>query len=680
MAIRVYGIPQSLHSLVKEFHTKYSAQSKSDFVSDTTFLNYAHAISKGFLTINDLFSALKYNKIEQQFYDKIKQYSNNKTYLNRVLYECVYSRIMILERKESYNEALDLAYALLKTCEENKQDMQCADIEEEIGYIYYSFENFSKALVYFKKSHEVLLKTTHNASKIGGSYINLYAAYASMGDSITAIKYCFSALNFFKKIDHKEGMRVAYGNLAIYYQNINTDKALSYILQSMSLRNGSIDFLNPGLDENSLGNLYFRKAKLEKNPVKKKALLMEAETSFEKAKRIATLTKSKGTLKDCYRSLAVLEKERGDLVKAYDYINLYTIYKDSILKEENTGSSLKSALRYEFDKKEQKQKLLAEQNQAVKQSAFEKQKIQKNFFIIGFILVSIFAIFIFVGLRAKQKANKIIIEQKTEVQDQKMIIEQKQSQLLQSIHYAQSIQNNLLKSETDLQKIIPDSFIIFKPRDIVSGDFYWFTKTEAGDIIIAIGDCTGHGVPGALLSMIGITSLNEIVNFQKKHDPGDILKGLSVYMHTTFSKDRHSKIDGMDFSICKISAAKNKLYFAGVNQCLYAFNVGSGLLKIEPQVSSIDGIFDISGNDKIISKEIDVVAGTCFYVFSDGIIDQIGELTGKKYLSKRFEESLFSEKATSSVVAQKEVILSSLGEWQGNFKQIDDISVIGFKL
>jgi serine phosphatase RsbU (regulator of sigma subunit) len=304
-----------------------------------------------------------------------------------------------------------------------------------------------------------------------------------------------------------------------------------------------------------------------------------------------------------------------------------------------------------------------------------------NFFIIGFILASIFGIFVFRGFKAKQKAHKIITKQKKEVENQKLIIETKQSQLLQSIIYAQRIQGNLLKSEVELKSIIPESFIIFKPRDIVSGDFYWFTKTDNNDVIIVLGDCTGHGVPGALLSMIGITSLNEIVNHQKQYDPGDILNRLAIDVRDAFYKDNvQNKTDGMDFSVCKISRAENKLYFAGVNQSLYVFNEKTGLKKIEPQINSVNGIFDIGSGEKINPETVELNADSFFYLLTDGIIDQIGEKTGKKYLSKRFEESLFTENVNNNILMQKENIINSLALWQGNYKQIDDISLIGFKL
>jgi serine phosphatase RsbU (regulator of sigma subunit) len=675
-----FGQSKKLDSLIKDFHAKYSGRNNSDAREDTVFINYAHQLADEYLGINDLFGALKYSKIEGQFYEKIKDYSKDKVYLEKLLFRYVYSRITILERKENYHEALDLCFSLLKHYEGANQKVRTATLFDEIGYIYFTFKNIEKALFYYQKSNELLLKTD-DALGLGASYLNLYGAYAAMGDNITAIKYCYSALSCFKKIDYFPGMRASYGNLAMYYENINIDKAIANMELSLELKSDSIDMLNPGLDETTYARLLIKKARYEKNPSHKKEFLTKAEGFLERAQKIAKLLKNKTVLKEALGSLAELEKEKGNFEKAFNYSRLFANYKDSVLSDKDNNASASSMMKYEFDKKEQEQKLIAEKKEAIKQKELEKQKIQKYFFIIGFIIVSFFALFAFKSFKSKQKSHRIIFEQKSEVEKQKMIIENKQSQLLQSINYAQRIQDNLLKSETGLRNIFPDSFIIFKPRDIVSGDFYWFTKTAAGDVIVAIGDCTGHGVPGALLSMIGLTSLNEIVNHQKKYDPGDILNRLSIDVHDAFSKeDNKHKIDGMDFSVCKISPSKNKLSFAGVNQSLYYYNKATGLGKIEPQISSINGIFDISRDEKIKSEKIDLVPGTCFYLFSDGIIDQIGEKSGKKYLSKRFEESLFSDAAATDLSLQKQNILNALNDWQGGYKQIDDLTVLGFRV
>jgi len=671
------GQSRRVDSLVKIFQSKHSTANKNNLTSDTVFANYAHQICNEYINENELFAAIKYNKIEQLFYEKLKRSYNNTAYLNRIQYRCAYARISILERKEDYNEALDLSFALLQTLDTLIHKERILLIQDEIGYIYYLFGNLPKALFFYTQSCE-LAKKTGDLLSIGRGYTNLYGIYSAMGDNVSAIKYCFSALNCFKKINYKHGMRIAYGNLAQYYEYVSPDKALQYILLSKEISSNEIDYVNPAFDEKTLGGLYLKKASTEKNPAKRKEFLGLSEKNLTIALQTGHQLKNKAVIKESNNSLAMLENERGNFQKAYEYLRISNSYQDSLRGEENSKASTKSLLKYEFDKKEQQQQLLNDKKEAVKQKEVEKQSLLKNFFILGFVLVSVFAILLLRSFKAKQKANGIILKQKAAAENQKQIIETKQAQLLQSINYAQKIQDNLLKSEEDLQEIIKNSFIIFKPRDIVSGDFYWFTKTQTGDIIIALADCTGHGVPGALLSMIGITALNEIVSHQQVHDPVEILLRLSSDMHDAFSKEKNvAKMDGMDFSVCKISPSQNKLFFAGVNQGLYILN-NSQVFKIEPQVNSINGIFDINTNEKIKSTEINLESGISVYLFTDGIIDQIGEASGKKYLSARFEESLNNKPGNS--VSVKENIISSLNNWQGNYKQIDDITVIGITI
>jgi serine phosphatase RsbU (regulator of sigma subunit) len=600
-------------------------------------------------------------------------------YMNRVLFDCVLLRISILEKKESYNEALDLAFNLLKAFEsQGLQTERTAKIEEEIGYIYYLFGNYDKALSFYLKAIDVI-KTTDDLFKIGSVYNDLYGIYSAMGDKNTAIKYCFSALNCFKKVNHREGVRVAYGNLAMYYQDLNVDKALAYELQSLELRGDSVDLDNPGLDELTLGKLYQKKASTEKASAKKKEFIALSEQSFSKAYRIGKRLNDKSILKDYMEGMALLEKERSNYEKAFEYMRRFTLYKDSLIGEQNNSASINSLLKYEFNKKEREQQLLIEKREALKQKELEKQKIIKNVFIAGFIFAALFGVFVFGGFKNKQKAHRIISTQKNEVERQKKMVEDKQSQLLHSINYAQRIQNNLLKSENDLRAILPESFIIFKPRDIVSGDFYWFTKTAGNEIIIILGDCTGHGVPGALLSMIGITAINEIVNHQQITDPGEILQRLSVDIHDAFTKDENlAKTDGMDLSVCRISLSKKKLFFAGVNQSLFVCGK-SGIIKSEPQVNSVNGIFDIQPGQNINVLEFDISEGNSFYLFSDGVIDQMGELSGKKYLVKRLEDFILSH-ASENMHEQKESILKEINGWQGNHRQIDDMCMIGFRI
>jgi len=292
----------------------------------------------------------------------------------------------------------------------------------------------------------------------------------------------------------------------------------------------------------------------------------------------------------------------------------------------------------------------------------------------------ILAIFIFKSYHQKRKINNLISSQKLEVEKQKHSVEKNQKQIIDSINYAKRIQTSMLPSETILKKAFPQSFIMYKPKDIVSGDFYWFYSIPGtSESVIVLADCTGHGVPGAFLSMVGTTLLNEIVGHKNITDPASILKSLNSGLTSTLvSKKEETHSDGMEISILKIDNASHKLFFAGANQTVYIVHENQ-VEKIEPQVYSIDGAFDLEGNLEFTSIKKDLKHSTSIFISTDGYADQMGEATRKKFLSSRFEK-LLAEIHTLSADEQLVQLEQNFSSWKGNQKQVDDILVIGIKI
>ena len=270
-------------------------------------------------------------------------------------------------------------------------------------------------------------------------------------------------------------------------------------------------------------------------------------------------------------------------------------------------------------------------------------------------------------------------DQKEITEIQKRIIEEKQTQILDSINYAKRIQQSLLIPESDIKKYFNDFFIFYKPKDIVSGDFYWYKKTGELSIVV-IADCTGHGVPGAFLTMIGSTLLNEIVNHNKIVQPQKIIKELSKAITSTLiTKQRIDSFDeGMDISICVINHQNNILDFVGVNQPIYVSDL-SEIRKIEPQVNSIYGIFQIDEDVEIKPISIQLKTDTYVYMSTDGYADQIGGEHKKKMYSKGYERMLLSLKNIGYLRKQKEVS-AYFENWKNSNIQIDDVLVVGINV
>ena len=281
--------------------------------------------------------------------------------------------------------------------------------------------------------------------------------------------------------------------------------------------------------------------------------------------------------------------------------------------------------------------------------------------------------------------NKTLNKQKTEIEDIN-------AEITSSINYAKYIQSAILPGKEQLDSLLKDYFVLFKPRDIVSGDFYWVTKIENNTIIAAV-DCTGHGVPGALMSMLGAAFLNETVDKEYITQPAVILRRLrkEVIRFLQQRGEYGEQKDGMDIALCSIDYENMKLQFAGANNPLYLVRDSTRTkLDFENQLSNDEyNLYEVKGDrmpvgihDKMENftlYEIDILKGDILYLFSDGFADQFGGPERKKFQYINFKKLLLKY-CTRSMEEQKLNISKALEDWQGNNDQIDDILVIGIKI
>jgi len=256
------------------------------------------------------------------------------------------------------------------------------------------------------------------------------------------------------------------------------------------------------------------------------------------------------------------------------------------------------------------------------------------------------------------------------------IAKQKQ-EITDSIQYAKRIQNAVLPPVDQIKKSFPEHFIFFKPRDIVSGDFYWMRQIN-NYAVIAAADCTGHGVPGAFMSMLGISFLNEIIRRKDITQAHDVLTELRKYVKSSLrqtGKEGEAK-DGMDISLCIIDLEKRIMQFSGAYNPLFLFRNGE-LLVTKADKMPI-GIH-IKEKDNFTNHLIELQKDDVFYLFSDGYPDQFGGENNEKYKMKRFK-NLLTEIHIKPMDAQKEILSETLTKWQGDIEQIDDITIIGIRI
>ena len=328
--------------------------------------------------------------------------------------------------------------------------------------------------------------------------------------------------------------------------------------------------------------------------------------------------------------------------------------------------------RYETEKKQREiQELKREKLE--NELDLERQKSMKNIsFIIGFSILLITGL-IYNRYRIKTKANK-------ELSAANKIIENKNKKITKSIEYAKLIQNSILPSTSHLSKFFKEEFLIYLPKDIVSGDFYWFKEID-GLIYFAVSDCTGHGVPGAFMSMIGNTLLNQIINSESDITPSKILNQLHERIKESLKQhDESSQNDGMDIGIIRFDSKKSEMVFAGAKRPLYInkkTEKGYEFIEIKGDRKSIGGIQKEAKrlfNDKIIEVNEDDI----FYLSSDGFADQ-NNAEGKKFGTKKLKQLIFNV-SKYSLKEQKKILLKELSMHMKNQEQRDDITLIGFKL
>lgn len=282
-------------------------------------------------------------------------------------------------------------------------------------------------------------------------------------------------------------------------------------------------------------------------------------------------------------------------------------------------------------------------------------------------------IFIIIGLVLYRKVEFFL----KETEEQQISMKYKTHQITSSIHYAKRIQEAILPNPELIQKSIPKSFIYYKPKDIVSGDFYWFSDKHKPHTFFATVDCTGHGVPGAFMSMIGNTILNKLINEKQMIDTGKILDAMEIELRKALNREDHFQAtsDGMDLALINICSETNQLFFAGAQRPIIHISDNT-LFEHKGTRRSIGQDYD--EHIHYDSKTISLKKGDCIYMFSDGYPDQFGGKYGKKLMKKRLKEFLLKIHQ-HPMEQQKELLHEELMNWKGEEEQVDDILVVGIQ-
>lgn len=384
-----------------------------------------------------------------------------------------------------------------------------------------------------------------------------------------------------------------------------------------------------------------------------------------------------------YSRLSSFYEEDKNYKKSLEY---YKLYSETKSKSVNEQSSTKlESLTSELNESklailEQNEALQVEkiklQDEKIKSQNSEnaKNRIQRLILIGGLIIAALFGFFVYNRLKLTNKQNKIIEEQKEKVQLAFEEIAEKNLDITASINYAKRIQNAILPTTETLNSNLKEHFVLFKPKDLVSGDFYW-TEMINDHTFIAVGDCTGHGVPGALVSVICHNALDRAVKEFNLVDPAEILNKTREIVIEQFEKSNEDVKDGMDIALCAIKNSTKELSFAGANNPLWILRNNEILVtKGDKQPIGVH-----SHLESFVSHKIQTQVNDIFYIFSDGYADQFGGEKGKKFKSKSMAR-LLSGMISVPLRTQGKHLDVEFEKWKSDFEQLDDVCVVGFRL
>ncbi|MGB0524720.1 MAG: tetratricopeptide repeat protein [Flammeovirgaceae bacterium] len=538
-----------------------------------------------------------------------------------------------------------------------------------IGLIYLNENKYNSALDYFQEALDILLadslENNRSYEEIAITYTNMGRCEAELGNYNKAMDYFIRA----KKID--EDMEDDYGVAFDYF-------AIAEVLEKQNSNHSALKYVTSAIerfeevgDNSSIIACRILEGKL----YRKMRLYDQALEQLTQAVQQAKHDNTKPFEREGYEELSKLYEVMGDIPKAFETYKQYIAVKDSITSSEVSAAIEKLRNSYEVKEKAKENERLQKEiiNEQLRR---EEEKNKRNqltaFSLIGGVLLITLLLVIFSRYKLKQKAND-------ELEQKNKIIAYSNEKITGSIRYGRRIQKALLAAGEPIELAFPDSFVFLKPKDIVSGDFFWYVNRGEEQIIAAI-DCTGHGVPGAFMTVFGYSLLNKIVNGDGVTDPSQILALLGLEVMKLFQTKEEDQIiqDGMDMALCKIDQKNKQLHFAGANRPLLLYNK-EGQHYIKGDKVGLGGKIMLERGKPFNTHTFNYETDDTFYIFSDGYQDQFGGPDGKKFMSKRFRKYL-ADIQPYSMQDQAHMLETHIQEWMINEKQTDDMIIIGIRL
>lgn len=556
--------------------------------------------------------------------------------------------------------------------EKAKKKQGISAYAHNIALLYHQLAQYDMAIKYLKKSIQIDKEIKdYESAGIGSN--SLGAFYRELNRIHEAEKLFNESIEFFSKINDKNNIAMPYKNLAAIEKiKKNYNKSLQLYEKAMEYQFISGNKSKLAQTYRNISHVYFE--------MKNTPKMLEY---YEKSIKIAPLVEDEIDGNSLLHFVSEAYANRNDFKSAYKALLIgYDFYEDhyeqidSIKAVERDKAFAEMATKYETDKKEKEIKIQKLENEKEKAASSRKTTIIYSFFIC-IILVLGLAFMFWRSYRVTKKAAVKIQLQKEQIELQRDEITYKNKEITASIEYAKSLQDAILPDELYIRKFLPENFILWLPRDIVSGDFYWFFERN-GINYFAAADCTGHGVPGAFVSMTCHNILNAVVIDQQETDPGKILSKVHVAVANVFRKEGtlSQANDGMDISLVCIDQNNKKIKFSGAMNSSMLFQNGNGI-TLKADRYAIGGRTPL--DYQFSTQTLDYTKGDTLYMFSDGFKDQFGGTEGKKYMNARFVK-LLETISTKNIDEQKGILATELNNWMGKYERTDDILITGIRL
>jgi serine phosphatase RsbU (regulator of sigma subunit) len=618
-------------------------------------LRFYHAVGKRFYHIDDYESAKRYYSLS------LKQ---AQLTLDKKIIADELSALGDIYRLQDQNTiAFKLLFQAMYIYKELKDTAQLVHTLSLIGDLQRCLDQYADALRYLNESLNLGIKT-QSLDDQAFCYSSLGGTYQSMEDYDKALEAYNKGLSLATMM--RDTMRIidfqySIGDLMVDMNRI--PEAISYLEEGIRLASPD-DKYNLAFCRMGLARAYLEKGDRDR-------AIKEALQTY----RIGEELNAYGFCAEASEILFEAYAGKNDYRNAYRYLKLVKDNSDSTMNSANIKQQAQIEINFKNSFREKQDSLVRFTQEKEKdiehRSELKQQKIVATVGIVGLLLAIAVAFVVYRSYKKQKRSGEVINRQK-------ILVDTKNKEIMDSINYAKKIQQAIIPTKAEVKNIFPESLVILLPKDIVSGDFYWITEKE-DFIFLAVADCTGHGVPGGFMSMLGTALLNEIINDKNIYDPADILDmlKLKIILALKQSDNTNENKDGMDVALIRIDKRKNLLIFSGANNSLYILR-DNKLKEYKGDKHPIGFSFN-NTNRQFSQAEISLEKGDVLYMFTDGYPDQFGGPQGKKFKYKPLE-SLLTQIWNEEMDEQQKKLIGAHDDWKGDLEQVDDICLVGVRI